>query len=333
MSIPKTFDAFRIHDDAGGYRSGIEPIALDDLAARRGRHQDRVLLGQLQGRARRHRQRQDPAPVPAGRRHRRRRPRGRRPPIRRSRKATRCWSPAAGCSETRDGGYAAYARLEAQWTIPLPAGLSLRESMILGTAGFTAALALLRMEREPPDARHWGRSSSPAPPAASVRSRSTSSAAPVSRCTRSAARPSTPDYLTAIGATQVLVARRAGDDTAAGIDALRRRRSTTSAARCSPACSRRPRPTATSPARAGGDARPADDGDALHHPRRVAARRGLGRHRARHPRRRSGSAWPATGSRGTWSASARARRRWTQLPEVFDAMLAGRSFGRTLVTF
>lgn len=50
-----------------------------------------------------------------------------------------------GLSETRDGGYAEYARLEAEWTIPLPPGLSLRESMILGTAGFTAALALFRM--------------------------------------------------------------------------------------------------------------------------------------------------------------------------------------------
>ncbi|HJP99340.1 MAG TPA: YhdH/YhfP family quinone oxidoreductase, partial [Rhodanobacteraceae bacterium] len=50
-----------------------------------------------------------------------------------------------GLSETRDGGFAEYARLEAEWTIPLPDGLSLRESMILGTAGFTAALALYRM--------------------------------------------------------------------------------------------------------------------------------------------------------------------------------------------
>ncbi|HEY8229739.1 MAG TPA: YhdH/YhfP family quinone oxidoreductase [Rhodanobacteraceae bacterium] len=50
-----------------------------------------------------------------------------------------------GLSETRDGGYAEYARLDAKWTIPLPKGLSLRESMILGTAGFTAALALYRM--------------------------------------------------------------------------------------------------------------------------------------------------------------------------------------------
>jgi acrylyl-CoA reductase (NADPH) len=51
----------------------------------------------------------------------------------------------SGLSETRDGGYAQYVRLPSQWTIPLPAGLSLRESMILGTAGFTAALGLLRM--------------------------------------------------------------------------------------------------------------------------------------------------------------------------------------------
>ena len=52
----------------------------------------------------------------------------------------------SGLSETRDGGYAEYIRLDAKWTIPLPPGLSLRDSMVLGTAGFTAALALLRME-------------------------------------------------------------------------------------------------------------------------------------------------------------------------------------------
>jgi putative YhdH/YhfP family quinone oxidoreductase len=51
-----------------------------------------------------------------------------------------------GLSETRDGGLAEYTRLAADSTIALPAGLSLRESMMLGTAGFTAALALLRMQ-------------------------------------------------------------------------------------------------------------------------------------------------------------------------------------------
>lgn len=52
----------------------------------------------------------------------------------------------SGLSETRDGGYAQYARLDARWAIPLPQGLTLRESMILGTAGFTAALGLLHMQ-------------------------------------------------------------------------------------------------------------------------------------------------------------------------------------------
>jgi len=44
------------------------------------------------------------------------------------------------------GGYAAYARVPAAWVVPLPAGLDLYESMALGTAGFTAALAIVRME-------------------------------------------------------------------------------------------------------------------------------------------------------------------------------------------
>lgn len=52
-----------------------------------------------------------------------------------------------GQSETRDGGYSAYVRADASSVVRLPPGLSSREAMILGTAGFTAALALLRLER------------------------------------------------------------------------------------------------------------------------------------------------------------------------------------------
>ncbi len=44
------------------------------------------------------------------------------------------------------GGYADYARVPADWVVPLPAGLSLYEAMVLGTAGFTAALGIVRME-------------------------------------------------------------------------------------------------------------------------------------------------------------------------------------------
>jgi acrylyl-CoA reductase (NADPH) len=44
------------------------------------------------------------------------------------------------------GGYAEIARVPGDWVVPLPAGLSLYEAMALGTAGFTAALAIVRME-------------------------------------------------------------------------------------------------------------------------------------------------------------------------------------------
>jgi putative YhdH/YhfP family quinone oxidoreductase len=52
----------------------------------------------------------------------------------------------SGLSETRDGGYSEYLRAPSEWLVPLPEGLTLHESMILGTAGFTAALGLWRME-------------------------------------------------------------------------------------------------------------------------------------------------------------------------------------------
>jgi acrylyl-CoA reductase (NADPH) len=46
-----------------------------------------------------------------------------------------------------DGGYAAYVRVPADWVVPLPRGLTLFEVMALGTAGFTAGLSVLRLER------------------------------------------------------------------------------------------------------------------------------------------------------------------------------------------
>jgi putative YhdH/YhfP family quinone oxidoreductase len=44
------------------------------------------------------------------------------------------------------GGYAELARIPAQWVLKLPAGLDLRAAMALGTAGFTAGLAVARMQ-------------------------------------------------------------------------------------------------------------------------------------------------------------------------------------------
>lgn len=52
----------------------------------------------------------------------------------------------SGLSETRDGGYSEVARAEGDSVIPMPRGLDSFRAMALGTAGFTAALAIHRME-------------------------------------------------------------------------------------------------------------------------------------------------------------------------------------------
>ena len=44
------------------------------------------------------------------------------------------------------GGYSRYARVPAEWVVPLPAELTERQAMALGTAGFTAALSVLALE-------------------------------------------------------------------------------------------------------------------------------------------------------------------------------------------
>jgi acrylyl-CoA reductase (NADPH) len=145
LAIPHTFDSFRIHDDADGYRSGVEQVSVDDLAPGEivikttysSVNFKDALAGTGKGRILRR------FPLVGG--------------IdvaghvvsstaAEFREGDEVLVTGCGLGETRDGGYAEYARIEAQWAIPLPAGLSLRESMILGTAGFTAALALLRME-------------------------------------------------------------------------------------------------------------------------------------------------------------------------------------------
>ena len=144
MTIPAAFRAFRIHNDGDGYRSGIEAVSIDDLnpgevvikTAYSSVNYKDALAGTGQGKILRR------FPLVGG--------------IDVAGHVVASTDPAfkegdpvlvtgSGLSETRDGGYAEYARLESRWVIPLPTGLSLRESMILGTAGFTAALALLRM--------------------------------------------------------------------------------------------------------------------------------------------------------------------------------------------
>jgi acrylyl-CoA reductase (NADPH) len=52
-----------------------------------------------------------------------------------------------GLSETHFGGYASKARVNGDWLVKLPAGFTRAEAMAIGTAGFTAMLALIAIDR------------------------------------------------------------------------------------------------------------------------------------------------------------------------------------------
>ena len=52
-----------------------------------------------------------------------------------------------GLGESHDGGFSEVVRVPADWVVPLPAELSLYTAMAIGTAGFTAALAIDRLEQ------------------------------------------------------------------------------------------------------------------------------------------------------------------------------------------
>ena len=144
MTVPAAFRAFRIHDD-GGHRAGIESISLDELspgevvvkAEWSSVNYKDALAGTGSGKILRRFPLVGGIDV-AGRVVASTDPR--------FREGDAVLCTGSGLSETRDGGYAEFVRLPAEWTIPLPAGLTTREAMVLGTAGFTAGLSLLRME-------------------------------------------------------------------------------------------------------------------------------------------------------------------------------------------
>ena len=147
MSMTALFRAFRIHaDDKGSHRAGIEEIGLDALApgevviktAYSSVNYKDALAGTGTGKILRRFPMVggiDAAGYVAAS----------RDPAFKEGDAVLC--TGSGLSETRDGGYSEYVRLESKWTIPLPSGLTLRDAMILGTAGFTAALSLFQMLR------------------------------------------------------------------------------------------------------------------------------------------------------------------------------------------
>ena len=53
-----------------------------------------------------------------------------------------------GLGETHLGAYAEKARVKGDWLVPLPDGLSARDAMAIGTAGFTAMLAVMALEKQ-----------------------------------------------------------------------------------------------------------------------------------------------------------------------------------------
>lgn len=145
MSIPAAFRAFRIHSDEHGYRAGIEQQSIGqqspgDVVIRV--HYSSInykdaLAGTGKGRILRE------FPLNGG--------------IDAAGVVVQSDNPdflpddevlitGCGLSETRDGGYSEYLRVPGQWLIHKPESLSLRECMLIGTAGFTAALSLWRME-------------------------------------------------------------------------------------------------------------------------------------------------------------------------------------------
>ncbi len=152
---------------------------------------------------------------------------------------------ATGCglSETRDGGYSQYVRLESRAVIAQPAGLTPREAMVLGTAGFTAALALLRMQdnRQTPELGPLavtGASGGVGALALSIFSRAGYSVHAVSGKPDQAGLPA--QHRRHRGPA----ARRAGRHRRAAVGPLRRVASIMPEATCWPACWRRPCPTA-----------------------------------------------------------------------------------------
>lgn len=144
MSIPSQFRAFRIHGGEQGHRAAVESVGLDQLgegdvvirAAWSSVNYKDALAGAGKGKILRS------FPLVGGIDVAGTVVASSAPELR---EGDQVLCTGSGLSETRDGGYSEYVRLPSKWVIPLPEGLSLREAMILGTAGFTAALSLYRM--------------------------------------------------------------------------------------------------------------------------------------------------------------------------------------------
>lgn len=146
------FRAFRIHADANAYRSGIEELTLDDLspgevvieAFYSSVNFKDALAGTGRGKILRR------SPLVGG--------------IdvsgqiisstdARFQAGDQVLVTGCGLSEQHNGGYAEMVRVPADWVVPIPDSLDPFKVMAIGTAGFTAALAIMRMQDNHQDPR------------------------------------------------------------------------------------------------------------------------------------------------------------------------------------
>ena len=142
----KTFRAFRIHNEDGQHRAGIEEVSLDEPGDGevliRTRYSNvnykDALAGTGKGKILRR------FPLTGG--------------VDSGGEVVQSNAPGFaegdqvlvtgfGMSAVHDGGYAEYLQAPAEWVVPLPEGLTLFEAIALGTAGLTVALSLHRMEQ------------------------------------------------------------------------------------------------------------------------------------------------------------------------------------------
>lgn len=197
-----SLDAFRIHRDADPFVAGLESMPLDALTAgdvvvdvlySSVNYKD-ALAGTNRGRILK-------APVLNG-------------GIDLAGRVLSSESPAfavgdevfccgAGLSEHRDGGYATRARLPASCLMRPPAGLSLRDTMAIGTAGITAMIAVQRMQDNGQPSDHGpilvtGASGGVGSFAVHLLARSDLGV------TASTGKPSAREYLTTLGAAEVI---------------------------------------------------------------------------------------------------------------------------------
>jgi acrylyl-CoA reductase (NADPH) len=139
------FQAFRIHDEGGKTRAGIETINLSELSSGdvviEAHYSSVNYKDALAGTGRGKILRRSPliggidvSGVVAS-------SEGKRFKAGDAVLVTGC-----GLSEVHDGGYAEYVRVPADWVIPLPQALDPFRAMAIGTAGFTAALAIKRLQ-------------------------------------------------------------------------------------------------------------------------------------------------------------------------------------------